>query len=292
MAVFELFVDDYLFLEQVIVTNPKILSVSHTLSLSEDTSHNNRTRKVSHFVNFQQNYAYHFGIFNAEISDHLGIFQNLIPRTYYAEVFDFFFPYHNISGYVARDSSGFLNLSHSIDVYKSTPTSSIFALVHEIGLQVIRNIVVNQQFVLSSKQTGYRYTDKFIATEPLVNPVNSAVTFTFGSFNLSIRAPDFGNTLNLEFSRVTQKTRGNDSILARTSTWPKTKLMNLTFSCLKESEKDRFKELLRISLGRFLTYTDHFGRNWNVLIKTPGAVFQQESRNTFGVTIEMQGERL
>ncbi len=288
----EVFAGNFLTLTQSVVTNPKILVVTQTLSLSQDVTKNIRTRAIEHLFKMNDQATVRTSVKNITVAQTLGLSQRSQKTPIVLEAFDFFFPYHTASAGRGGDAASILRLTQTVSVFKPTPARNTLALTQAVGLRIVRHLIVAQTFVLRNKANYFIYdVNRQVAINYPPQTPSQTVRFVYNGYTLEIPAPDFGNTLKLEFSRVSQKTRGNDSIIFRPDIWPRSRILTLAFSYLTRVQAQQFKYLLSVSLGRELDYYDHIGRQWRGVILTPGAAVQETMRNVCSVQIEFQGER-
>lgn len=123
--------------------------------------------------------------------------------------------------------------------------------------------------------------------DSLVRPAK--VTFTYGITSVQIRAPKFKDKDKYEVYRVQNDSRGGDLIIFQDSLWPKTEILELEFDYLSETESISMLAFLKISLGKSITYIDHYGRTWHGFILTPDAKIVQKGRSNFSIKLNFQG---
>lgn len=293
MAVIEQFAGSFFNLTHTVASNPKVLVVSQTLGLRQDVLKNIRTRTVRHLIGFNDLAEVRSSVKNVSVSDQLGLFQRSAKAPLTAEAFDFFFPYHSADPSKGGTTESFLNLQQTVLVYVPNSANQSLTFSQAVVLQCIRNRIVTQTFSINSYTNEFIYdVNRGVLIDYPEQVPATTVTFSYMGFDLTIPAPDFGNALKLEFSRVSQKTRGNDSIIFRPDIWPRSRILNLKFSYLTEVQANNMKYLLKTTLGKNLNYTDHLGRVWTGIILTPAAPMIQTMRNVFEITLEYQAERV
>lgn len=116
------------------------------------------------------------------------------------------------------------------------------------------------------------------------------VTLTFGTMTLTMRNPEMGNTDSLEFTRISRSTTGGDNILYRDPQWPKIEKLNVTFDHCGPTEMEALKVLLKIALGKQITYVDQDGLTWSVLVLNPNTSIKQPRKNGYVVQLELEAE--
>lgn len=107
--------------------------------------------------------------------------------------------------------------------------------------------------------------------------------------DFEVRNPVFGNTDSLEFSRISRKSLGGDSIIYRDPSWPKAEVLSQTFDLPPcDIARDNLRQLIADALGDYFIYTDFCGFIWKAILKNPDSAIMQNSINTFTVTMEME----
>lgn len=107
--------------------------------------------------------------------------------------------------------------------------------------------------------------------------------------DFTVRNPVFGNTDTLEFSRVSRKSLGGDSIVYRDPTWPKAEVLSHTFDLPPcDIARDNLRQLIFDCLGDYFIYTDFCGNSWKAILKNPDTAITQNGISTFTVQMEME----
>lgn len=92
------------------------------------------------------------------------------------------------------------------------------------------------------------------------------VTFSAsGEADVTLRAPEFGNTLDLDSSTVVRHTRGGQYSIVQPG-WPVLRTMRLTFVGLSNAVRDALTAFLSNTSGKQVTYRDHEGVTWTGVI--------------------------
>lgn len=125
------------------------------------------------------------------------------------------------------------------------------------------------------------------------------VTLTYKDTTLEFRNPLFGNSSTLEFTRISRDSLGGDTIVFRENNWPIVEKLNLTFEILRcinyktneiKENIDGAREFLKKTLGQEVTYVDHDGKIWKVLILNPNTAIKQVRLSTYVLALELEAE--
>lgn len=116
------------------------------------------------------------------------------------------------------------------------------------------------------------------------------ISFEFQGQTHSFKNPSFGNTNDLAFQRINRKSRSGDLIVFRDTAWPITESFSLTFDFLKEEDLERLQNLIHISTGEILKYTDFEGRIWEGIIQNPETEAVQASKTSWTINVIFEGE--
>jgi hypothetical protein len=116
------------------------------------------------------------------------------------------------------------------------------------------------------------------------------VSLIYGSMNLQLKNPELGNTDSLEYTRLSRETLGGDVIIYRDPQWPKIEKLNITFDLCDEKLISQLKILIKLSLGKQITYIDYNGITWTVLITNPNTAIKQSGINTYIAQLELEAQ--
>lgn len=116
------------------------------------------------------------------------------------------------------------------------------------------------------------------------------IGFVVAGVNYVFRNPELGNTDELSFQRVTNKTRGGDLILFRDPDWPKTEILSLKFIFPEEVDYRRMMNMIKVSVGLLIHYTDHENRVWYGVISNPETEGTQTGRFSWEIDLKFEGD--
>ena len=126
-------------------------------------------------------------------------------------------------------------------------------------------------------------------TMPLVEPTfvkQSGVSFEYPyaapTVTLEVPCPAIGDIERYSNQRILRETRGGDLIVYRDPTWPEDNELALTFTNIRETDRDKFVQLLAETLGTEIKYTDHFAQIWKVIITNPDTAIVTDSEKGCG----------
>lgn len=116
------------------------------------------------------------------------------------------------------------------------------------------------------------------------------VSFAHASTStVTLRAPIWGNKDKYEVVRIQEETRGKMLVVYQDPMWPKTQHLELEFDYMSRTQADELLIFIKATLGKNITYTDHFGQAWVGFITSPDAEFRQIGRNNISVELTFQG---
>lgn len=124
-------------------------------------------------------------------------------------------------------------------------------------------------------------------TSPVSVAAANVILQCTGIGDLILRNPDFSNNTGVEPDRVYARSRGGTLGSFRDQTWPKDRLLTISFSILKVAKRDEVEAFLKFCLGKLVTYTDMETRKWDGIILNPTTAIVQETISKHTVTIEM-----
>lgn len=90
------------------------------------------------------------------------------------------------------------------------------------------------------------------------------LTLEIDATTLVLRNPQFNDVRQLGFTRIQRETRGGTLVVFADPIWPKATILRYTISALPD--KQAILDFLQLSLGRVVTLTDHYGREYEGLI--------------------------
>lgn len=116
-----------------------------------------------------------------------------------------------------------------------------------------------------------KFTQAAVAVGPLTCNdagigVRDKVLFTFGSLNLELRKPDFGNQLTVDTQTNVGRLRSGKLRVVRGEFWPTLKIITMNYSVLTKTERDDLKSFLITSHGLEIDFTDWEDVDWTGII--------------------------
>lgn len=117
-----------------------------------------------------------------------------------------------------------------------------------------------------------------------------SVSFNVAGLIYVFQNPEMGNTDELSFQRVTNKTRGGDLIIFRDPDWPKTEVLGLQFNFCLEADYRRMMNMIKASIGLLIHYTDHENRTWYGVIQNPDTEGAQTGRQSWEIELKFEGD--
>ncbi len=119
---------------------------------------------------------------------------------------------------------------------------------------------------------------------------NLKVTFQYLQYTWQFRRPNLGNQDELSFQRISRKTRGGDLIIFRDAEWPKTEVQIIQFDFNTEAELRNMQNMIKLTLGSYMYYTDHENKRWLGFIQNPDAEGVQSGINHYTITLKFEGD--
>jgi hypothetical protein len=289
--IYDLLVGNVLDLSQSVAVSPTYINVSQSLILSQLVQKNIRTRGPQSSLALGQTLGVQ-KVLNLAVGNFLDFQQQVRNRPpIYLSVQSPLILWHSVKRPYVLDITHPLTLTQNLDVEASTGTRQTLGLSHSVQVQVIRNFNISHALTFRSRTNISSVGPNFILPVRTDVVPSTLVTFTYGAFSFQTRTPDWNNKNTLEFSRINRKSRGGDLIIYRDPQWPESITLDMTFSALTEQQKDQFRTLFRISLGRPILFVDHLGDTWAGIILNPGTEISQTGRNQWQVEFQLQGSR-
>lgn len=273
---FEYPVDAINFVEEIIERVSPIDNVTDTVELLEQIEFNNLT--------FQETIQDKLTVFeqrvygwNEVVADTVSINESFVNSD----------PYDAITISETIDTQVGYGVSDKITVFE------VFTPGHQSTDTVSDSVDINEfiidELVDSNLDNIYAPQGTGLPVKPTLTP-STSVTLVFGSHNLTLRSPEFGNVRRRHTSRINRVTRGGKLIIASGNNWPKYDVLNLQFTLLKEDDKDLFLTIYNESLGQDVTYTNHEGRVWEGIILDPTIVENLGDNCSYDLSFELEGQ--
>lgn len=152
-----------------------------------------------------------------------------------------------------------------------------------------RNMSVTDTLTFTEGYTAYEL-DPYNPWYTIPNITGTdPVILKSGVLEFSSRHYEFGNTEQLEFTRVSRETRGGDIITGPTTATIET--LEFTFLQLSNALCNELQSFIRATLGKTVEFKDHEGVWWNGVIMNPETPTVQTGRHRFNVSIQFEGVR-
>lgn len=179
-------------------------------------------------------------------------------------------------------------------------------LVSNFTLSIDRTVTLETELTLGSFFHGYHETAALYCnyapfltdgspiseTMPLITPQDT-VTFECADPALSITLsnPDLGDRQDTTLTRVYRTGLTGELQVYHDPNWPRFDKLTLEFSGLSQDKSDEFQQFLYLTIGKEITYTDHYGREWEGIILTPDAEFFQVGKEPcqYGTSVQFEG---
>lgn len=286
----ELMVVDTLFLTQTVVSNIKGLSVNSFLNLRQTVHSNIIPLSVSHFLPLMPRVIVRSTIRSLSVQHTLNLSQSVTKGPPVQSVYDFLFLYQNIRTSPGCNVLNTLNLSQTVEVYKSNSVQSTLNLTQTISLQVIKWLFVDSKLHLDSTVNIYKPNKNFIP-DPVV-PVAHVLSIRYGTITITLRNAEFGNVERIEQNKIIRRSRGNDLIVYRDTMWPQWDTLVMTIMNLNDTQREQLLYLMNLSLGQIVEIFDHENVGFHAFCTSPAAQLSEQMQSRHMIQLEFQGVRL
>jgi hypothetical protein len=118
---------------------------------------------------------------------------------------------------------------------------------------------------------------------------SGVITLYDGATTITLRAPDFGNTEEINVQRAANRLRGGDLKLHRETIWPRNRRFNIHTSELERQVAMDLLDFIQDNLGAQITFTDHEGRVWDALILNPREAVTNKGDCRYEADLELVG---
>lgn len=145
-------------------------------------------------------------------------------------------------------------------------------------------------FVVSPTTPNDECDDAYQATANI--NLRDFVIFTWGVLTVQLRAPEFGNSMDVGTGALIRKNRGGEYRIQKPSSWPTVEILKMSFASLSQTDKDAFVDFLSQSAGYEIGFSDQEAVEWTGVILTPVSdVVQTVGNCSYNVNIEFRGVR-
>lgn len=301
--IFDITVLDAYILTWTVQVNGFHRAVGNTITWQQAVTNNQHVETVKSSLTYAQDATSHSTVINISVGHRLNLSTSNEKNAHNLTVLQNYFASQTVSLPKTAETSQQYKLSHTIAVTCGPGIKQKLTLSQTLGLNIVRTLTVISNYSPTSHAFAINATlgARFIAVPtPTLNFHSSGgsikhtnVIWTFGNFTFTCRAPDFDNSEELQFSRVSRRSRAGDLIIYRDPMWPESIVLTLPYSLLGETDKNNFIYLFKLSLGKLVTYVDHWGLTWSGIILNPGEPVIQYGRDTrYKTQVKLQGGRV
>jgi hypothetical protein len=193
-----------------------------------------------------------------------------------------------------------LGLTETITDVETTPGSASLALTQaiseklEMACPVSSALDLTQVVGCSIVKAAAGGEDPCDNSYAFAMSLQKTVTFTYpyGSGALVVRAPDFGNSTDVDLGTIVRKNLGGEYKVHKPSSWPTIEVLTMTFSSLTLAERDALLSFFSSSSGYEVGYLDHENVQWKGVVLNQ-VVDTQEGVGScaYSISIEFRGTR-
>jgi len=176
-----------------------------------------------------------------------------------------------------------------------TVQQSIICNVERI-IHIVDNLPIQQflvPFKVHSETESGNDGDVFVDPEVIAYqaglPTVGNVTFAAGSDTITIRKPEFGDTVDYKQFRVQRTPMGGDPLqIYKDPMWPIYQQFEMKWVYLNETDKVNLLIFLSNTLGKKITFHNHFGEVYIGFIITPFEKIMQPKRIGWSASFTFQ----
>lgn len=263
-------VSDRLVFGQAVRHNQKLIKVSQTFSMSSTVGENQPRGSATQVLPFNEDVDYSLST-TRHVTQTLEFTQDarrahvqwIHQGLLFAQTVSFGYGF-----YVDQN----LTFTQTTSIQKNNAANNLLTFTQTTSINVNRVMTTAQGLSFQH----FAYLEKQVGAAPSVSK-----TCTLGG--LTLPAPDFGNAETLGQTRIQRETRGGTLIIAKPAGWPTSREFSMTFSYLSQELAYSLRNVIRP--GYVLTYTDHEGASWQIIVTSPEATITQVGRYNFQVSL-------
>lgn len=135
----------------------------------------------------------------------------------------------------------------------------------------------------------YEYVDPAVKSYISGLTAISEVTFSWSTYSITLRKPEFSDTDEYSVFRVERTNRGGDLQIFQDPDWPITEILQMEFAYIDSTTAADFLIFLNHVLGQEVTFKDYVGRTWKGYILTPTGDVVQKGRYNYTIKMRFQG---
>jgi hypothetical protein len=117
----------------------------------------------------------------------------------------------------------------------------------------------------------------------------SEITLVYGLTTLTLRNPDFGDSVEADPKKAMNISRSGTVNMVRQSFWSSKTNIQFTVTFCDPDLKEEILSFYEESLGQLVTYTDPEGREWEGILMTPSDPVIQTKRNEYQASFNFRG---
>lgn len=291
MAIFELSASNILTFTNVITSNIKWKAIRHRLRMTSSVKVNSSFQEVPNKLWFQH-VATVTKSLQVTVGNVLNFNQKTIPKS------------------IDLVAASGLPIAHEARVYKNKPGINILEFFQEaeyilskynaldtlvltqaVDFKKVKLFTINHFLRLDDYSAVYKPNKNFVINPIDVTPVQKS-RLIFGAIDFELRNANLGNSDSLEFTRLSRNTTGGDVIIFRDNRWPEIEKLSITFDNCSPNIMQKIRDLIKVSLGKPVTYIDYNGITWSALITNPNTAIRQAGINTYTVALELEAEEV
>lgn len=231
-------------------------------------------------ISFVDSYPYSFHLKTVMMSDVLTFTEGVSPAhdLFLADYFALTEHYQQGQSLTLTD---LLDLSEFYFSQKANPLREQLELTDQFTYHVTRSVMLGDNLSLRDAFIGSVF-DFRVVNAPTI--VKSTIVLD----GLILPAPDYGDKDSYESEAVIRGPRKSGIVeVVLDEDWLPSRQLSFTFGHLRRPEMEALRNKLVQIAGRTVSMTDHYSRNWQVMILNPNAEFVQDGRFTWSVELDI-----
>lgn len=290
MALFDLYVAEYITLTESVTTSPSFVGNADFLTLVDvgDFTYGGFAYVGSKDLLSLGDSFTTARKFNLGTSDSLTLSEGRQQPSYSVGVVDFL-SILDTSDWekIFRDVGDALTIVDVCNFLIVQGYSDTLTFVEDTTYTQVRNIGVSDELSFFEGPSYFLPRGWTAPSQYNLSPSGLGVRFQYGSTVIDLRNYDLGNDDTLNYTRINRRTRGGDLKIG--STQLRTETFSFAFTLMSEAQCRTLLNFMSTTIGKEISFRDHEGVWWNGRIMNPDAVKKQVGRSTYTIPVQFEG---